>query len=757
MIRSRLFIIAFYLALTLAGGALSLHIYQQTETIEKEQVRLLEQQIPELQSVSLLAQAFTEHERILFEYYATENQIVLRRNLQANYGVIQRELASLQHRGLSESILEKIQADFKHQQQIAEQLIVTLSNKDDGSQRWDKARALLEQMTQLGNGIRPLLNQLVEQIKATVQQTQQQNAAQLHSMSSQVAIFSAIILAIAIATGLVITTRLKEAKEKKRLAMFVERNPNPVASFDWQGDYRYRNPAWNQLREKLRHDLLPDDFLQQLEKLKTSNLNHRHWQQTIGDRIFLATLHKQQEVATFTLYLEDITQRRLVEKELEYLAFNDSLTELSNRRKLELDAEAFLDRHPDGVLAVVVIGIDRFNQVTATHGYQVGDQIIIAVKDRIQQSIVQFSAEDYQINLYRFTGAKFVLLIRGQDSEQLKTICHLIVRQIQQSMLNFIANQHGHFYLRLSFGVAYRMTAKDTFIRTLQNADAAFTVARKQNGNRLFEFSESMANNEKRWLEMEVALRQAYNEQQFFLMYQPKVCSSTRTFTGIEALIRWQHPSRGFISPAEFIPIAEQSGLIIEIGEWILTQACRQTRQWLSLECPNMVCAVNISPVQFLQPNFLACVRQALEQSGLPPQNLELEITEGVLMNDVDRSIQILNELHQMGIRIAIDDFGTGYSSLAYLKAFAIDKLKIDKSFIDQITRQKADQSIVKAIIELAKNLDLKVIAEGVETEAQVKLLTEYGCDEIQGYYFSKPLLPEELPVFIEKTCKKTV
>jgi diguanylate cyclase (GGDEF)-like protein len=752
MIRSRITIIALYLALTLLGAMLSLHIYQQTQSIESQQLELLEQQIPELQSIALLAQAFTEHERILFEYYATEDSAVLHRNLRVNYAVIQREMKSLQQHQLSESIMHKLEVNLAQQQTLAEQLEATLSRREDGSVRWDRARELLEHMTSLGNQTRPLLAQLVENIKSRVQQTQQQNAIQLRSMSTQVAIFSAIILAIAIITGLIITSRLKEAREKKRLAMFVERNPNPVASFDWNGDYRYRNPTWNKLRTELHHDLLADDFLQQLENLKSSSLNQRHWQQQIGERIFLATLHKQEDVATFTLYLEDITQRKRVEKELEYLAFNDSLTELSNRRKLELDAQSFIERYPNGVMALVVIGIDRFNQVTATHGYQVGDQIIIAVKDRILQCLTQFSAQNFQIKLYRFTGSKFALMIAGQDNDRLKETCHLLVRNIQQSMLNFIANDQGHFYLRLSFGVAYCLTPDNTFTQTLQNADAAFTVARRDNGNRLVEFDIAMAINEMRFLEMEAELRRAYNEQQFYLMYQPKICCKTQRFTGMEALVRWHHPKKEFVSPAEFIPTAEQSGLIIEMGDWILKQACSQTKQWLSEGFQNMVCAVNISPMQFLHPNFLSCVRETLNTTGLPPENLELEITEGVLMNDTNRSIEILNDLHRIGVKISIDDFGTGYSSLAYLKSFSIDKLKIDKSFVDKISTNKADQSIVKTIIELAKNLSLKVIAEGVETEQQLEFLTLCGCDEIQGYYFSKPLLVNDFESFLRNS-----
>ncbi len=751
----RIKITVLYLLLTLLGGALSLHIYQRTLQVEQNNQQLLEREIPELQSVSLLAQSFTEHERILYEYYATEDRKVLQQNLQANFNSISRELSGLKQEQLSPDVIALLNQHLADQQNIAKQLEIALTNYELGSERWDRARTLLEEMTILGNQSRPLLSQLVEDIKQKVQLSQQESSSQLRSMSALVSVFSIFILLIAIVTGLFITSRLREAREKKRLAMFIERNPNPVASFDWNGEYRYRNPAWNNLRESLHHDLLPDDFLQQIQKLKSSKLNQRHWQQDINEKIFLATLHKQGDLSTFTLYLEDITQRRRVEKELEYLAFNDSLTELSNRRKLDLDANAFIENHPDGVIGVLVIGIDRFSQVTATHGYQVGDQIIIAIKQRIERCLEQFEVEDHHINLYRFTGAKFVILITSNEKDRLIETTHLLVKTIQQSMLSFIANKHGHFYLHLSFGAAYYLHQDHGFTRTLQNADAAFTVARRESGNRFIEFNEDMAAKEKRWLDMEVDLRFAQNRKQFYLMYQPKVCSSSGRLTGIEALVRWQHPDKGFISPAEFIPVAEQSGLIVEIGHWILLQACSQTKRWIESGFSDMVCAVNISPLQFLQLDFLSSVREVLNETGLPPENLELEITEGVLMNDVTRSIQILNDISRMGIKISIDDFGTGYSSLAYLKSFSIDKLKIDKSFIDNITMHGADQSIVKAVIDLAKNLSLKVIAEGVETEEQLDLLIEYGCDEIQGYYFSKPLLPENLLEFAERIKEK--
>jgi EAL domain-containing protein (putative c-di-GMP-specific phosphodiesterase class I) len=252
-------------------------------------------------------------------------------------------------------------------------------------------------------------------------------------------------------------------------------------------------------------------------------------------------------------------------------------------------------------------------------------------------------------------------------------------------------------------------------------------------------------------LAMDKNLRLALEREEFFLVYQPQMEIESGKITGFEALIRWQHPEMGLVPPDRFIPVAENNGLILPIGEWVLRTACAQARKWQDAGLPAVPVAVNVSAVQFRQESFCALVRKVLQETGLPPQYLELELTESVLMSNADVTLSVLQELKEMGMKLAIDDFGTGYSSLSYLRQFPVDKLKIDKSFIRDAVEGCGDAAITTAIISMSKSLRLKVIAEGVETEAQLFFLREHRCDEIQGYYFSKPLSADEATAKLQR------
>jgi EAL domain-containing protein (putative c-di-GMP-specific phosphodiesterase class I) len=273
--------------------------------------------------------------------------------------------------------------------------------------------------------------------------------------------------------------------------------------------------------------------------------------------------------------------------------------------------------------------------------------------------------------------------------------------------------------------------------------------AKRDGRNNFRFFTAEMQASSARNLQLENALRRALERDQLRLHYQPQVSMEDGRVIGAEALLRWQHPELGMVSPAEFIPIAEDSGLILSIGEWVLRTAVRQLKIWMDTGIAPMIIAVNLSAVQFRQPQLLKLVTQILKEEGLPPQYLELELTEGVTMNDPLTAITVMNNLHEHGIRMSIDDFGTGYSSLSYLKRFHVYKLKIDQSFVRDIAKDLEDKTIVKAIINLAKGLGLRTIAEGVETKEQLEFLRENGCDEIQGYHYSKPLPADQFEAFV--------
>ncbi len=741
-------ILLLYVTLATVAGTLSLYIYYQGLSVNLNHRLLSQENLPQFSAISRLGEAFSEHERALYEYYSTQNADVLKKQLQSNNQTIALSLELLQLSFKDTAEMRSLQMYIDEHNQITEQLQFELQSDIHG--KWDRARALLEKLTASSQYTNPILENLITDVNALVNNRQLATEQQVKGISVLVTLFSGLILIIALISGWQVTTRLKEAREKKRLSLFIERNPNPVMSVDWQGKVRYLNPAWEKLQSLMETSLSPDNFPEHIHQLKNSDRKQSQWIFEIENKTFQATLSKQEEIRSLILYLEDISQRKKAENELEFLAFNDPLTSLPNRKKLEMDAERWIDIHPENHLTVVVISIERFNQITASHGFKVGDQILLAIKDRIDFCINDMNNHSVQANLYRFTGAKFVLTIQTTPDIDARELTLELIDNIQSAMLAFIANAYGHFYMQLRFGISYYPAHSKEFSTLLQDADTACSIARKNDQGSIVEFDQEMVDKERHWFGLEVDLRGAMVTKEFKLVYQPKIDLKSGEIKGAEALIRWNNEHRGFVSPAEFIPVAEQSGLIIEIGRWVLQEACRQTVAWQKEHGIMLQCAVNISPMQFLHHEFIAMVEKTLRDEGLIPSQLELEITEGVLMSDINRSKDILKELHKKGISIAIDDFGTGYSSLAYLKSFKLDKLKIDKSFVDNITTNENDRAIIQTIINLARHLNLKVIAEGVETQDQLAQLVEYDCDEIQGYVFSKPLPPEQLIEFAQ-------
>jgi EAL domain-containing protein (putative c-di-GMP-specific phosphodiesterase class I) len=291
-----------------------------------------------------------------------------------------------------------------------------------------------------------------------------------------------------------------------------------------------------------------------------------------------------------------------------------------------------------------------------------------------------------------------------------------------------------------SIGISMYPAHGDTVEALIRNADAAMYHAKARGRYNSQLFTPELDADRQLRVGLENDLREALNQNQFMLHYQPQVELATGRIVGTEALLRWRHPEKGMISPAEFIPVAEQSGLIVPIGEWVLREACRQNREWQLDGLPIVPVAVNISAVQFLRRTLDQTILEALSAASLEPRYLELELTETVVMRDIDRTVEVLNKLQSAGIHFAIDDFGTGYSSLSYLRCFKINKLKIDQSFVRELTNNPDDVAIIDAIIGLARNFRLRVLAEGVETAEQLEFLREHACDDIQGYYFSRPV-----------------
>ncbi|RXZ80820.1 EAL domain-containing protein [Paenibacillaceae bacterium] len=433
------------------------------------------------------------------------------------------------------------------------------------------------------------------------------------------------------------------------------------------------------------------------------------------------------------LLVKDITVEMRAKEQIHHLAYHDELTGLPNRRHFNkrLQEKIQQSNGSDDSFAVFVLDVDRFKMINDSLGHSYGDQFLREVGERIQDSIAA-----YDVMISRMGGDEFTLICeQSYTIEELNELASSIIKTVHQP---FHINE-SDFYVTASIGIALYPDHGAEAGQLLRHADTAMYEVKKNGKNGWKFFTNELDNVLLEKLELESDLRKAVRRNELLLHYQPQIRTGDHRMIGIEALVRWQHPTKGMLSPGKFIALAEEIGLIYDIGTWVLREACRQMKQWHLAGGPLIPISVNLSAAQFHQENLVIYITKILEETGLSPEYLELEITESMMM-DPSVSAAILKELNQIGIRISLDDFGTGYSSLSYLKLFSINKLKIDRSFITDITMNEDDKAIVATIIAMAQHLKMEVIAEGIETKDQLDILTANDCKEIQGFYFSRPL-----------------
>ncbi|MFZ0803249.1 MAG: EAL domain-containing protein [Terriglobales bacterium] len=437
-------------------------------------------------------------------------------------------------------------------------------------------------------------------------------------------------------------------------------------------------------------------------------------------------------------YFRDITDRRVAEERVQFLAYYDALTGLPNRSLLRDRLEKALAgaRRQKCRVALLFVDLDRFKAINDSLGHSVGDLLLQEVAGRLKGWARELDT------VARLSGDEFLIVLTG-----VKEVADAAVAadRVVKSMTAGFTVQGHPLNISCSLGISIFPEHGADSETLIKNADAAMYCAKENGRNNFRFFTEDMNAQVVERLTLENSLRQALDKEELFLMYQPQLDIATGRITGLEALLRWQHPDLGLVPPDKFIRIAENSGLIVPIGEWVLRTACRQARKWQDEGLPAMSVAVNVSAVQFRQEDFCDLISRALAESGLAAQYLELELTESLLLANADVTLSVVQRLKAMGLTLAIDDFGTGYSSFSYLRQFRVSKLKIDRVFIRDVAVNPDDAAIATAIISMAKSLKLKVIAEGVENEAQMSFLRSHHCDEIQGYYFSKPLAVDKV------------
>lgn len=439
------------------------------------------------------------------------------------------------------------------------------------------------------------------------------------------------------------------------------------------------------------------------------------------------------------------------------LTYYDMLTGLPNRRMF-MDRLVWSLQHAkrhDKSAAVLHVDLDRFKQINDTLGHRVGDSLLHGVGQRLVQcvraidTVKALNVQDSQTSLSRFGGDEFTILL--PDLARAEDAAHVARRILTALEEPFYIEAH-EIFVTPSIGIAVFADDGEDAETLLKHADIAMYHA-KQHGRNTYEFySRKMNVRSLERLELENQLRRALERDELRLFYQPKVNIRTGQIIGAEALLRWHHPERGMVSPGEFIPLAEETGLIVLLGEWVLTTACKQNKAWQAagLGCTRI--AINVSMRQFDEGKFLQTVHEVLHSSGLDPQYLTLELTESMLMGNAKENVNMLHRLKEMGVKLSIDDFGTGYSSLSYLKQFPLDELKVDRSFVSEIQPEVDDAPLVTAIIAMAHGLGLTVVAEGVETECQLAFLRNRGCDEYQGYLCSKPVPEGEFATLLARS-----
>jgi diguanylate cyclase (GGDEF)-like protein/PAS domain S-box-containing protein len=484
--------------------------------------------------------------------------------------------------------------------------------------------------------------------------------------------------------------------------------------------------------------------------LVNENIRKRFNNETGTIKYEYRAIRKDKSVITFELYgskivyhgrdaiigtVIDITERKNTEKMIKHMAYHDQLTNLPNRYLLreKLNEVIIASRQNNCQFALLFLDLDRFKAINDTMGHEVGDQVLTEIAERLKVCV-----EENDI-ISRYGGDEFSVLLPESGKQRASQVAYQILTKLSLP-LTF---HHHEILVTPSIGISLFPAHGENFDRLIKNADLAMYHAKSLGRNNFQFFNEQLNKKAQYELRLEINLRKALEKNQLVLFYQPQVNLETNQVCGAEALMRWVHPEKGIIPPADFIPIAEETGLIIPMGEWAIRTACQENKKWQLAGFSPIIVSVNISAKQFFQSNLVDIVKSALAETGLEPNFLELEITESITM-DVERSISTLLELKKLGVKISIDDFGTGYSSLNYLRRLPIDKLKIDQSFIRECPNDINSNTIVRTIIVMAHLLKLQVKAEGVETKEQVSFLLGQGCKEAQGYLFSKPITVSE-------------
>ncbi|WP_298441233.1 GGDEF domain-containing phosphodiesterase [uncultured Ferrimonas sp.] len=550
-----------------------------------------------------------------------------------------------------------------------------------------------------------------------------------------------------------------EYQQRLRLASFAEQSPLPILRCSSDGVIRYANPATKALINNTdgvhsEAELLPD-LSGRIQTLGRLGHTQAQWQQQIGTDHYSVNATLLLGAELVQIHLLNDSGAHQAQQELAHRSNFDALTGLPNRQQLLQECD-YWSQQPGCCFSFGTINLQQFERVSNQLSFASADEIMQQFSRRLSLALHQLNLAEAK--LYRFEGTHYgVLLVHQCQKESLQLVAQQLLQSCQRPLTT--SDQLHTFHLTINQGYAAYPTQAKTVAELLAFADIAAREALHCDQQSLL-FEPQMHQRQQQFAQLENELRGAEQRGELTLMYQPQLQLQRQQIYGTEALIRWRHPERGLISPAEFIPVAEQSGLIIPIGDWVLRTACAQARQWHQQGLPVRM-SINLSAKQFQQPHFVDKVAAILTQTQVDPSLIELELTESLLMEDIATTNELLRQLKQLGVQLAIDDFGTGYSSLAYLKRFPVDTLKVDRCFVANLPDDAQDSAIVSSVLDLAAHLQLTVVAEGVETDEQRHWLQQHQCHVMQGFWFSRPLAAEACQQLLQqsfqaKTTTKT-
>jgi EAL domain-containing protein (putative c-di-GMP-specific phosphodiesterase class I)/GGDEF domain-containing protein len=727
------------------GIAVSGVVYYKGDNIGKKTVELISQQVPAYDLLLKLNNSLIEQERFVYEFYATEQEDDFVLGYSQSNQQAQDAFDELIVRFGNIPPLQITHTSLKELNILTDEfaLNITASQTD-----WTLARQQLRTISDVRRATSPQIQQLIILTKNKVEQSEHVILNSLELVRIFVVLYGLATLIIAYIVAKALKAYLSTALNNQRLSLFSTRNPNPVISLDSKNDVTYCNPATEILLEKLgleagETELLLAKNIEEYQKqlLVEGKADSKQFEYQIEQLYFQCDLHWLEDQRQWDMHLTDITERKKFELALQYRASHHSQTGLLNRYELEKTVTQLCQTEQKFTFGL--IEIRSFSQLISGQGVTIAATVVKEVATSLENILASINKLDCRI--FHVDENNFALVYTGDFSD---TQIDSLVKQIDQKIGSTIF--HCQYQVQLDFGLANYPQHGHDYTQLHKNSLAALDKSASSGDKSHVLFNLQLGKKLRYEQQLIEDMRIAIEMAQFELYFQPQMSLSSEKIIGAEALVRWQRNGQ-WIAPSEFIPLAERAGLIDTLGNWILHTACQKAQNLVSLGWSDLVIAINISPLQFGRKDFLSKVTHVLKETKLAANNLELEITEGVIIYNEHEAIETLAQLKKLGVHLAIDDFGTGYSSLSYLRKFNIDKLKIDQSFIQDIQHQKADQSIVRTIIELGRNLELKVIAEGVEELEQQQILAAMGCDEIQGFYFSHPLPEQEFIDFVQR------